>query len=64
MMNTTCGTVHINNKTFFWANAIKVRIRVFEEEEIRIRIFALIPCQNFRRRDFCIIIDVGNTANI
>jgi len=39
----------------------KGRVRVFKEE-VRVRIFALIPCQNFNKRDFHIIIDVDNAS--
>ena len=51
-------TVH-DEQYFF----LRRRIRVFEEEDARVRIFAPILCQNFGR-DFRIIIDVSNTLNI
>jgi len=42
-MNNTRGTVHMNSM-FFEAKARKARIRIFEKEEARVEIFALIPC--------------------
>ena len=49
---------------FFKTKTRKLGVRVLDEEEAKVRNFVLIPCQNFRRRDFCIIIDVGNVPNI
>ena len=34
----------------------KDRVKVFEEEEVRVRIFILILCQNFRRRVFVLLL--------
>ena len=62
--NNTGDTVHMNNILFFEAKTRKVRDRIFEEEKVRVMIFALISCQNFRRRYFRIIIDIDSAPNI